>query len=101
MASATRKQSQTKVRFTCRTPDARAVCLAGAFNQWNPRSTPMKRSADGEWFVELPLSPGRYEYKFIVDGQWCCEPGQPDEFRAMSDCVCNEHGTMNRVIDVR
>lgn len=101
MARQTGIQRQRSVRIACRAPGATAVHLAGTFNEWNPQGTPMKRTPDGEWEVELPLLPGRYEYKFVVDGQWCCEPGQPDEIRAAPDCVCNEHGTMNRVIEVR
>ena len=34
----------------------------------------MSRIADGtEYNIELP--PGIYEYKFLVDGIWCCKPG--------------------------
>ena len=29
----------------------------------------------GHWTVLLKLTPGRYEHKFVVDGEWCCEPG--------------------------
>jgi len=44
--------------------------------------------------------PGRYEYKFIVDGTWWCEPGVPDELYAGEDAVLNAFGTKNRVIEV-
>ncbi|MGE0480396.1 MAG: glycogen-binding domain-containing protein [Vicinamibacterales bacterium] len=81
-------------------PDAEAVCLAGTFNGWDMRAASMKKDARGEWTIELPLAPGRYEYKFVVDGRWCCAPGQPDAHTDAPGCVCNEHGTMNRVIEV-
>jgi 5'-AMP-activated protein kinase regulatory beta subunit len=58
----------------------------------------MNSHGDGSWRVELELAPGRYEYKFIVDGAWCCEPGHADADCA--DCVPNACGTMNRVIEV-
>ena len=74
------------------------VFLAGSFNDWDPTGTPMESQGDGSWQAELELAPGRYEYKFIVDGTWCCEPGRTDSDCA--DCVPNPFGTMNRVIEV-
>lgn len=87
------------VTFCCRAPTAQAVFVAGTFNEWHPDATPMVRGADGEWTTELDIPPGRHEFKFIVDGQWCCEPGVDD---ASLECerVLNPLGTMNRVLDV-
>lgn len=87
-----------KTRFACQAPDAREVFLAGTFNNWDAVAEPVKRKADGGWEVELELAPGRYEYKFVVDGVWCCEPGQDDA--TVEGCVPNSFGTMNRVIEV-
>jgi hypothetical protein len=58
-------------------PDARAVYLAGTFNDWNPRATPMMRKGN-EWTVALPLKPMGYSYKFIVDGVWKLDPANPE-----------------------
>jgi 1,4-alpha-glucan branching enzyme len=91
-------QARKKVRLSCCTPTAGAVQVAGTFNGWEPLS--MAKGPGGEWHAEIELGPGRYEYKFLVDGHWCCEPGEPDVFRETTGCVCNEHGTMNRVIEV-
>lgn len=87
-------------RFTVRAPSAGAVCLAGSFNDWNPTALPMKRSDDGIWCAELPLASGRYEYKFVVDGHWCCDVTDTGPSESVEGCVPNDHGTMNRVIDV-
>lgn len=86
--------------FTCHPPDAQSVFLAGTFNDWDPAGTPMRRTSSGEWAVELTLAPGRYEYKFIVDGVWSCAPGleQPDS--TLPDCVPNAFGSFNREIHV-
>ena len=84
--------------FICPSEGAQAVFLAGSFNDWDSTRTPMERQGDGSWRAELELAPGRYEYKFIVDGAWCCEPGRADS--ECADCVPNSFGTMNRVIDV-
>lgn len=69
--------------------DASEVVLAGSFNGWNERQLKMYRVEDG-WQVRLDLSPGRYEYKFIVDRNWLHDPANPDKIR-------NEHGTFNSV----
>ncbi len=86
--------------FSCRADEARAVSLVGTFNDWNPDATPMSRNAAGEWTVTLELAPGRYEYKFVVDGQWCCEPGCDDASFGSTDSVENPFGSRNRSIEV-
>tara|TARA_R110001592_G_scaffold341806_1_gene631160 strand:- start:1079 stop:1279 length:201 start_codon:yes stop_codon:yes gene_type:complete len=48
----------------------------------------------------LPLPPGHHEFNFIVDGQWCCEPGCEGEHRGCLKCCANAFGTMNRVLEV-
>ena len=46
-----------------------SVNLFGQFNSWNRQSLPMTdNDADGEYEITIPLDPGRYEYKFFVDG---------------------------------
>jgi hypothetical protein len=82
-------------------PDAKQVFVAGTFNNWSTTAHPMKRTTrDGHWVLDLDLTPGTYEYKFVVDGQWCCEPGCDKAFDGCPGCVPNEHGTMNRVLVV-
>jgi 5'-AMP-activated protein kinase regulatory beta subunit len=88
--------------FSCHAPKATAVFVAGTLNNWKPDVLPMHpplQSAD--WFITLPLPPGHHEFKVIVDGQWCCEPGCKDEYRGCAKCIPNEFGTMNRVLEVR
>lgn len=52
---------------------AEKVYISGTFNQWSTTQTPMKANASG-WAAELKLKPGRYLYKFIVDGKWIRDP---------------------------
>jgi hypothetical protein len=54
----------------------------------------MRRGYDGHWQATLALLPGRYEYKFLTDGQWI-----PDLHAAEN--VINEFGTLNSVINER
>jgi hypothetical protein len=67
------------VRFELFAPDARAVFVAGSFNDWNPTATPMTRSGEGKWGKELWLPFGRYEYQFVADGRWTPDLKAADE----------------------
>lgn len=70
--SLTEKVKQTEFRLSA--PQAQSVSTAGDFNQWNPFSHPMKRDDEGIWRLSLALNPGRYEYRFFVDGEWQNDP---------------------------
>ena len=63
--------------------DASEVSVVGDFNQWNASAHPMTREG-GAWTTTLRLRPGRYLYKFVVDGQWMADPGdaptEPDGY---------------------
>ena len=90
-----------RVHLSCHAPEAKAVFVSGTFNDWKPDATPLHRHRpNDEWTGTVPLPPGRHEYKFVVDGEWCCEPGIQDEHRSSNECVANELGTMNRVLEV-
>jgi 1,4-alpha-glucan branching enzyme len=86
--------------FTCHATGAKEISLAGTFNNWDPASTHMLQVSGGDWAVELELAPGRYEYKFVVDGVWCCEPGRNEPDSTLPDCVPNAFGSFNREIHV-
>lgn len=49
--------------------NARNVMLAGSFNNWLPSVMQMERTDSG-WIATVKLAPGKYWYKFIVDGNW-------------------------------
>ncbi|MBI2806691.1 MAG: glycoside hydrolase family 13 [Planctomycetes bacterium] len=87
--------------FACLVPAAREVFLAGTFNGWDPKATRMIKDAEGNWRVAVALPPGRHEFKFVVDGVWCCEPGCEGPFHGCPKCVPNSLGTMNRLIEVK
>lgn len=82
-----------EVEFTFTAPKAKKVCIAGTFNGWDMKSTPMKKSADGTWKIKIKLSPGKYEYKFVVDGIWAQD-------MLSSETAPNSFGTFNNVIGV-
>ncbi len=94
------KNKAKSIEFNYHAPEAQGVLLAGTFNEWDGDSTPLKKGADGNWDATLELPPGRHEFKFVVDGQWCCEPGCDGTNRDCPKCVSNPFGSMNRFIDV-
>lgn len=59
-----------KTEFRLYRPSAKSVWLAGDFNGWDPRRTPMHREATGHWTCALDLQPGSYEFRYVVDGNW-------------------------------
>lgn len=82
-----------EVEFTFRAPESRKVCIAGKFNAWNTSSTPMKKGKDGTWRIKLKLWPGKYEYKYFVDGAWVSD-------QSCAELVSNPFGTNNCVVSV-
>jgi 1,4-alpha-glucan branching enzyme len=67
-------EAREMVGFSCDAPHAQTVYLIGDFNDWNHLSHPMRRNADGSWFLQVPLSRGRHYYQFVVDGQTVLDP---------------------------
>lgn len=83
---------RSTVRFVFVAPYASRVSLVGDFNRWNPTAMPMRRSADGRaWLIDVPLTPGRHVYSFIVDGDLAPDPAAPragdDDFGVPSSVV--------------
>ncbi|MHB9040740.1 MAG: alpha-amylase family glycosyl hydrolase, partial [Melioribacteraceae bacterium] len=72
---------QKKYKFTYK-PDKNysKLTLFGSFNGWDRGNLPMKdENGDGVFEVEVPLEPGRYEYKFWGDGTEIVDPKNPDK----------------------
>jgi len=65
------------IEFHLFAPEAQDVCLAGDFSDWQPEDCRMRRFKDGTWKKKMKLKPGRYEYRFVVDGQWWTDPENP------------------------
>lgn len=60
-------------------PSAHRVDLAGDFNGWDARKTPMTQDpATGMWRATLRLPPGRHAYSYLVDGtRWVVDAAAP------------------------
>ena len=77
-------------------PNARVVALAGSFNDWNQSQVLCgKEGKEGdEWVCRIDLAPGKYTYKFIIDGDWILDPANPDT-------EDDERGITNSVLTVK
>lgn len=75
-----RQGDEFEVYFRYRpTSAAREVSLAGNFTDWQPTQKLDGPDGNGFWSTSLLLKPGRYEYKFVIDGQRSrSDPGNPD-----------------------
>jgi 1,4-alpha-glucan branching enzyme len=63
-----------KVHFTLSAPEAHNVLLLGDFNGWEEDPHSLKKDKKGNWKISINLTPGRYEYRFLVDGEWQNDP---------------------------
>ncbi len=88
------KQMGQEVIFSARFESAKHVLIAGDFNNWSPMSTPMQSNGrPGIWTTRLPLAPGRYRYRLVVDGKWITDPHN-------QYVEANQFGELNNVVEV-
>jgi 1,4-alpha-glucan branching enzyme len=71
-------------------PDASKVIVTGSFNGWKPQGYRMVNQGN-RWILPIYLKPGKYTYKFIVDGKWILDPDN----KLFEE---NQYGTGNSVL---
>jgi len=67
------------VVFRLLAPAAQSVLLGGTFNNFDAGLNPLTRHPEGLWEITAALLPGRYQYKFKVDGEWQLDPTNPEK----------------------
>lgn len=86
--------AKKRVTFTIATDVGKDVYLAGDFNGWDPTGIKMAdKKGIGVYSAVVTLAPGEYEYKFIINNEWCFDPNCK-EWRQ------NIHGSLNSVLRV-
>ena len=65
------------VLFSYKDENAQAVFLVGTMNNWNPNASQMHKDDSGKWIIVFPLDPGKYAYKFMIDGNWQFDQENP------------------------
>ncbi|MGQ9604146.1 MAG: glucodextranase DOMON-like domain-containing protein [bacterium] len=82
------------ILFRFEAPGAQQVFIAGEFNGWAPTEDALNKISDDLWEIVIPLKPGRYEYKFVIDGsQWRHDPYSPGY-------VPDPYGGQNSVVTI-
>ena len=83
-----------KVDFLYPAAPGKTVCVAGSFNDWEPKKSQMLYDSALQGYVlSIELPAGSYEYKFVVDGEWVLDEAN-DNFAA------NDFGTLNSCLNV-
>ena len=82
-----------RLMFVFHDDSAETVSVAGDFNDWNEDATPLKRNSSGLWLTEIAIPrAGRFEYKFIINGQrWIEDPSNGMK-------APNNYGGLNSVL---
>jgi len=84
-----------RVVFQVAAEPGSTVSVAGSFNDWDAGVKVLSdKKGDGVFSTMVFLPPGRYEYKYVVNGQWCVDPKCPD-------WVPNNLGSLNSVVNVQ
>jgi 1,4-alpha-glucan branching enzyme len=91
-----KKKTVPSTEFSLHAPNVNEVYLAGDFNNWQPdaKNYRLRKFKGDIWKKMLPLKPGRYEYQFVVDGQWWCDPKNDNR-------VTNQYCTENSVLEIK
>ncbi|HEU4506628.1 MAG TPA: S8 family serine peptidase [Pyrinomonadaceae bacterium] len=85
-----------RLLFVFHDDSANSVSIAGDFNGWSQSATPLKRNGSGLWSTEITAPrTGRFEYKFIVNGQrWIEDPSNgvkaPDNYGGLNSVIVLE-----------
>jgi 1,4-alpha-glucan branching enzyme len=69
------------------------VHLAADFTNWENAPIGMAHDGQGVWKLSLPLPPGQYAYRFLIDGEWSDDP-------MCEKKVINPFGTNNAIVEV-
>jgi 1,4-alpha-glucan branching enzyme len=96
------KKSYSKTGLICRVTfkyeneeQAETAVLAGEFNSWSLRETPMKKLKDGSFSAALSLPSGHsYRFRYVLDGGVWVNDTDADGYAP------NEYGEANSVLIV-
>lgn len=82
---------EKRVPIAVKADAAKEVVLTGDFTGWETDRVRLKRAENGEWRTVLQLPAGEYQYRLLIDGEWCNDP-------ACQNRVPNPYGSQNDVL---
>lgn len=64
-----------KVTFSIEAKEAKAACVVGDFNNWNPAEGELSKLKNGTFkgLFEVPKD-ASYEFKYVIDGNFLNDP---------------------------
>lgn len=83
----------TEVVFSVFAPEAKEVHVAGDFNAWKLGDDSRMINHNGTWSRKINLDPGRYHYRFIIDGKWVEDFNNPKR-------EINPFGQLNSLLEI-
>lgn len=94
MLEKTAVRSETRrVTFVVEAREAKDVRVTGEFTRWAPQGIRLSHDGNGRWRTVLPLAPGEYQYRLLVDGLW-------HNHEDATERVANPYGSENCVLRV-
>jgi 1,4-alpha-glucan branching enzyme len=87
------KPAAKPVTFIVEAEGAKEVIVTGDFTKWATDQVKLARGEDGTWRGVISLTPGEYQYRLRVDGEWRDHP-------QASRRVPNPFGSQNCVLTV-
>jgi 1,4-alpha-glucan branching enzyme len=83
----------TEVIFSVFAPEAQEVHIVGEFNNWQIDGVSRMMQNSGTWSRKLELIPGKYRYRFVIDGKWVEDSGNPNK-------EINPYGSVDSLIEI-
>lgn len=81
-----------EMNFSISAPSAKEIYVVGDFNHWKiDDDSRLSRLDNGKWGKKVALPPGRYRYKFVIDGEWTLDSQNTEKEQ-------NPFGTFDSII---
>ncbi len=89
-----KSKPECKVTFSIEAKEAKTVEVAGVFNNWKSKKTPLKKLKNGTFkgSINLPTNKS-YEFKYVVDGQSWVNDDNADKY-IWNDYAASENGVV-------
>lgn len=88
-----KEQKLREVELAFYAPLATVVQVAGSFNEWDGGDAILTKDSGGTWRTKMALKPGRYEYRYLIDGNW-------ENAQSEHELVDNGLGGLNSILTV-
>lgn len=82
-----------RVSIVVKAPGATDVRVTGDFTHWRKPGIRLNDDGNGHWRAVLPLDPGEYQYRLVIDGVW-------QDHEDATERVANPFGSENCVLKV-